>query len=336
MSLNQPRSLSIATLCCILFLGFLRIPLVTAQSACKLGSSSWDSTPLSVGQTGSFGISFDATPQANGVDADVALSQNKPTAYTDLAAVLRFNPSGYIDVRNGSAYSAAYAQPYTANATYHFSAVVNIPAHVYTVYVTPPGGTQQLLASNYAFRTEQANTGSLNYWITYKDPFSSSPLQVCNFAVSAVTLSVSPTSASLQPGATQQFSATVTGSTNAAVTWTATGGTISTSGLYTAPSTAGTYTVKATSVADNTKSASATVTVTAAPVIAVSITPTSASLQTSTTRQFSATVTGTTNTAVTWSATGGSVTTSGLYTAPATAGTYTVKATSVADNTKSA
>jgi hypothetical protein len=48
------------------------------------------------------------------------------------------------------------------------------------------------------------------------------------------------------------------------VTWTATGGTVSTTGLYTAPSTTGTYTVKATSVADTTKSASATVTVTAA------------------------------------------------------------------------
>jgi hypothetical protein len=41
------------------------------------------------------------------------------------------------------------------------------------------------------------------------------------------------------------------------------GGTISSSGLYTAPSTAGTYTVKATSAANTTKSASATVTASA-------------------------------------------------------------------------
>lgn len=38
---------------------------------------------------------------------------------------------------------------------------------------------------------------------------------------------------------------------------------MSSSGLYTAPNTAGTFTVKATSSADNTKSASATVTVSA-------------------------------------------------------------------------
>src|SRR5207248_1110404 len=80
-----------------------------------------------------------------------------------------------------------------------------------------------------------------------------------------VAVAISPTSASLQAGGTQQFTATVTGTTNTAVTWSATGGTISSSGLYTAPSTAGTYTVTATSVADSTKSASARVTVTAPP-----------------------------------------------------------------------
>ncbi len=77
-----------------------------------------------------------------------------------------------------------------------------------------------------------------------------------------VTVSISPTSASLLAGGTQQFTATVTGTTNTAVTWSATAGTVSSSGLYTAPGTAGTYTVSATSVADKTRSAAATVNVT--------------------------------------------------------------------------
>jgi L-asparaginase/Glu-tRNA(Gln) amidotransferase subunit D len=50
--------------------------------------------------------------------------------------------------------------------------------------------------------------------------------------------------------------------TNTGISWNATGGTISSSGdtaTYTAPSSAGTYTVTAASVADPTKSASATV-----------------------------------------------------------------------------
>src|ERR1700747_916782 len=85
-----------------------------------------------------------------------------------------------------------------------------------------------------------------------------------------VTVSISPTSASMPTGGTQQFTATVSGSTNTAVTWSGTGETIPSAALYTAPGTAGTYTVNATSVADTTKSATAAVTVTAPPV-AVSI-----------------------------------------------------------------
>ncbi len=151
-----------------------------------------------------------------------------------------------------------------------------------------------------------------------------------------LTVSINPTTATVKTGASYQFSASVVGSTNTAVTWSTTGGNVSSNGYYTAPATAGTYTVKATSVADTTKSATATVTVTPANGVVVTMNPTTATVQTGTTKQFTASVTGTTDTSVTWTATGGSVSSNGLYTAPATAGTYTVKATSVADTTKSA
>jgi len=81
-----------------------------------------------------------------------------------------------------------------------------------------------------------------------------------------VSVSINPANATLQIGGAQQFSATVTGSTNTAVTWSATGGTISTTGNYTAPNQAGTFTVTARSVADTTKSQSATVTVVSSSV----------------------------------------------------------------------
>jgi serine protease len=65
------------------------------------------------------------------------------------------------------------------------------------------------------------------------------------------------------PDVYQLFKATVLGPTNKAVTWTCTGGTISTSGNFQAPwvSTTKTYKVRATSVADTTKYAEATITV---------------------------------------------------------------------------
>lgn len=78
-----------------------------------------------------------------------------------------------------------------------------------------------------------------------------------------IAISINPGSASIQEGNTKQFSATVTGSANGNVTWSATGGTITTAGLYTAGNAPGPFTVTATSMADNSKSASAALAITA-------------------------------------------------------------------------
>jgi hypothetical protein len=92
-----------------------------------------------------------------------------------------------------------------------------------------------------------------------------------------VTVSVSPTAVSVIVSQSTGFTATVTGSTNTAVTWqvnniaggNSTVGTISSTGNYTAPASVpspATVTVKAVSQADSTKSASATVTIVQAQV----------------------------------------------------------------------
>ena len=151
-----------------------------------------------------------------------------------------------------------------------------------------------------------------------------------------VAISLSPATASLQTGTQQQFIASVSGTTNTGVTWTASGGTVSAGGLYVAPSVAGTFTVTATSAADSSKSASAIITVSQPAQVAISVSPSTVSLQSGAQQQFGASVSGTSNTAVTWSASGGTVSTSGLYVAPSTVGTYAVTAVSAADPTKSA
>ncbi|MGH9523933.1 MAG: PKD domain-containing protein, partial [Terriglobales bacterium] len=79
--------------------------------------------------------------------------------------------------------------------------------------------------------------------------------------VPPVTVAVSPLNATVHLGATQQFTATVTNATNTSVTWTATAGTIDASGFFTAPASVGSVTVTATSVADPSRTASATVNV---------------------------------------------------------------------------
>jgi hypothetical protein len=79
----------------------------------------------------------------------------------------------------------------------------------------------------------------------------------------AVGITISPTTATVDSGATSQFTATVTNSSNTAVTWTTSAGTVSSSGLFTAPTVTKTISVvlTATSVADSTKSASANISV---------------------------------------------------------------------------
>lgn len=162
---------------------------------------------------------------------------------------------------------------------------------------------------------------------------------------STITVALSPTSANVAAGATTQFSATVTGSANTSVTWSVDGvnggnsstGTITSSGRYTAPSVAGSHTVTATSVADTSDSAKATVTVT---LQTLAVSPSSALLAVAGTQQFSAILQGTLDSSVTWSvdgvirgnATVGTVSTSGLYTAPTQAGSHTISAASSTDS----
>jgi YVTN family beta-propeller protein len=88
---------------------------------------------------------------------------------------------------------------------------------------------------------------------------------------SGVRVLVTPATATIGTGETQQFVATVTGTTDTAVSWEVNGiaggnsttGLINNNGSYTAPTTApaGTLTITATSAADTTKSGSSTVTI---------------------------------------------------------------------------
>jgi hypothetical protein len=157
----------------------------------------------------------------------------------------------------------------------------------------------------------------------------------------SITVTVTPSVATVPQGGSQSFSATVKGTSNTAVTWTvqegAAGGSVTDAGLYAAITTPGTYHVVATSLADATKRDTATVTV---PQASISISPTSVTLPPGGTTSFTATSAGTMNTTVMWTiqegAAGGTITDTGLYTAPATLSTFHVIATSAADPSKSA
>lgn len=150
-------------------------------------------------------------------------------------------------------------------------------------------------------------------------------------------VTITPGSATLSRGATQQFTATVAGATDQTVRWKVNGvtggdsvhGLISLEGVYIAPAyvpSPATVTVSATALADPTKTGTATVTVqTGSSVhVLISLSGTRVTVPTFGSYAFSAVVTGTANTAVTWKVNGvtggaaatGTISQSGIYYAP--------------------
>jgi hypothetical protein len=172
-------------------------------------------------------------------------------------------------------------------------------------------------------------------------------------------VTVSPASATVRAGSQLQFAATVVSPISTTITWAVNGiqggnsnvGTVTSSGLYKAPATIpnpATVTVKAISSAETNPFGAAIVTITPpASNALITISPTDTLAPVGTSVQYTATVTGTDNTAVTWyvdgiaggNSTVGTISASGLYQAPATLpspASVGVTATSQADTSQSA
>ena len=154
-------------------------------------------------------------------------------------------------------------------------------------------------------------------------------------------ITVKPPSSCILPNATEQFTAHVTGMSDTSVKWyvnnilngNSTVGTITSSGLYTAPSTAKSYSIKAVSQSSSV-SGSTNVSVTTTP--SFGIYPYVASIPVGGQQKFEAQacqVPDTTNVSFTvdnipgGNGTVGTVSSTGVYTAPMTAGKHTVRVT---------
>ncbi len=198
-------------------------------------------------------------------------------------------------------------------------------------------------ATNYEFRVRAQTPAGIS-------AYSNSVSVITDSAPAPnVQITVTPGSRTLGGSESQQFVANVTGSANTSVTWSFSPqvGSLSGNGLYTAPASiasAQSVTITARSVADTSKYATASVSLTPTqvpPVVQISVAPGSKTLGAGQSQQFTASVSGSANTSVTWSHSPqvGSLSGSGLYTAPGTvssAQTVTITARGVADSTKSA
>jgi hypothetical protein len=164
------------------------------------------------------------------------------------------------------------------------------------------------------------------------------------------SLTIAPLSPCIAPGSTQQFTATLTNVTGSGVNWSVDSiaggnssvGTISTKGLYAAPSTSGQHAISAVSQTDAKASASTTVTLNSKPGVVIS--PDSATVLVSSQQTFQGASCGAAAGTLTWSVDGvpggndsaGTISSSGVYTAPTSAGTHTIQAADAANHTDKA
>ena len=152
---------------------------------------------------------------------------------------------------------------FLANSTVTFNGIAHTPTYV---------GTGRLTIS--LTTADLTTAGSFPVVVTNPTPGggASNAVEFAVMGSSGINVVVSPSSAQVTAGASQQFTATVTGTSNTAVNWSVNGvtggnstvGTITGGGLYTAPATVpspATVTVTAASQATPSASGSATVTV---------------------------------------------------------------------------
>jgi hypothetical protein len=155
----------------------------TTRSLTGSSGNGFHALALTASQAGTFTATFDATPTVSPENAVVGLSKGVATAYGNLSCIARFNPTGQIDAYSGAGYIASTI-PYSANVAYHFSMVVNVSTHTYSVYVTPAGGSQLTVGTNLAFRSTANTVTSLDTW---------------NLDVNATPASCSLTASNLNP-----------------------------------------------------------------------------------------------------------------------------------------
>jgi len=348
-SVADPTKSATATVTLSPFVG-----VTVAPASVTLTQSQTQSFSATVTNTGNTAVTWSLSPMVGSITAaglytapaSIASSQTVTVTATSVAdptksaiATVTLNPPVSVTVAPASV-------TLTQSQTQSFSAtVVNTSNTAVRWSLSPSAGT---ISAAGLYTAPASIASSQTVTVTATSVADSSKSATTTVTLNPpVTVSLTPSSVSLQPSQNQTFTTTVSGTSNTGVTWSfspALGGLVSgaMTAVYVAPSTAPTtqtVTITATSMADPSKAATAVITVLQA--ITVSLSPSTVSLLPSDTQQFTATVSGASNAALTWSINPsvGTISSAGLYTAPSsvlTSQTVTVTAQSVADPTKSA
>jgi signal transduction histidine kinase len=100
-------------------------------------------------ETEVFTATFDATP-SSAMEGRIGMSQGRQRTPLAYPIMVRFTTSGLIQVHNAGSYEGMLH--YLGGKKYHFRLAVDLKSRTYSIFVTPPRGSEQELGANVAFR----------------------------------------------------------------------------------------------------------------------------------------------------------------------------------------
>lgn len=114
------------------------------------------------GVRSTFSCTFEITPGTANLDGILALSDAPGISFDDYAMLVRFNPSGTIDVRNGDRYEALTQVAYTPAQPVQVEIAGDVSSKTYSVSVA--SGNSQLvpIAEDFRFRTARLDLESVS------------------------------------------------------------------------------------------------------------------------------------------------------------------------------
>ncbi|HEY6178523.1 MAG TPA: hypothetical protein VIX73_28920, partial [Kofleriaceae bacterium] len=143
-----------------------------------------------VAQPTKFLADFTATPNASPLDATIGFSDGAVRGAAQLAASVRFNPSGTIDVRAGTGYQADARVAYAAGVAYRFHVELDVAAHSYAVSVAGAAGEPVWLARGIGLGSAQAQVAQLDHLAASVD--GAGAIEVCGLRITPIDASGCP------------------------------------------------------------------------------------------------------------------------------------------------
>jgi hypothetical protein len=155
-------------------------------------------------------VEFEATPRASGIDGVMMLGNRAGASYSDYAVRVRFSTSNQIQARNGDGlgYQSLNPTSYQPNLSYSFRFDVDLQTQVYSLLVTPSGGSPVEVARNYAFSAASGPLPQLTHLGMTSNVFGG--FELCGLRVSEI-----PTPVDTIPEAPQNLSASLSSQTGA-------------------------------------------------------------------------------------------------------------------------